>query len=230
LQLHGLTHEDCFEFGPPNWPATIISPKFEPEFEQRREELMPRYTVEKLRARMEEGMAIFTRDLGVTPTVFRAPCGAISKAMFEALRSAGIHYHSCEYISATGYEHLPHRSGRIEPQWREDIPHQPFRWYSGIIEVPILNEYTWRGASQREAEYLALARQDVRRIVTESPVVVILMHTHGIADDFDYAFRLIDTLVEQGGGSENFSTLGALAASGGVDEAATVEGPDSLGL
>ena len=24
LQLHGLTHADCYEFGPPAWPATSI--------------------------------------------------------------------------------------------------------------------------------------------------------------------------------------------------------------
>jgi len=230
LQLHGLTHEDCFEFGPPAWPATIISPAFQPEFERRREELMPRYTVEKLRGRIQEGIAIFAQELGVAPTVFRAPCGAISTPMFAALREVGIRYHSCEYISATGYEHLPHRSGRLEQQWRDQIPHRPFRWYSGIIEVPILNEYTWRGASQREGEYVELAKQDLERITRASPVAVLLMHTHGISDNYDYAFRLIDGVVQHAGGAERFTTLGALAAAGALDEAASEAGPDSLSV
>jgi peptidoglycan/xylan/chitin deacetylase (PgdA/CDA1 family) len=232
LQLHGLTHGDCYEFGPPAWPATIISPTFLADFESRREEAMPRYTVEKLQARIERGMELFERDLGVRPTLFRAPCGAVSRPMFEALRRVGIAYHTCEYISATGYEFLPHRGGRLQQEWRDAIPHRPFRWYSGIIEVPILNEYTWRGASAREPEMVSLAKQDVDRIAPESPVAVLLMHTHGIADDYDYAFRLIDSVAEhlERRRDARFATLGELAASGALEEAATVEGPDTLAV
>jgi len=232
IQLHGLTHEDCYEFGPPAWPAVAILPRMVTEFESHRDELMPRYTVENLRARIEEGLEIFDRDLGVRPTVFRAPCGAISKPMFAALRAVCIAYHTCAYIGATGYEHLPHRSGRLAQEWTDAIPHRPFRWYSGIIEAPILNEYTWRGASAREAEYLALARQDIDRITPESPIVVLLMHTHGIADNYDYAFRLIDAVLEHAHaqGPCSFTTMGDLAASGALAEAATVEGPDVLAV
>ena len=230
LQLHGLTHADCFEFGPPAWPATAIRPAFLEEFAQRREELLPRYTVANLRARIEEGMEIFQRELAIEPVLFRAPCGAISQAMFNALAAVGIGYHSCQYISGTGYEHLPHNSGDLTPVWTDDIPHRPYGWYADVIEAPILNEYTWRGAGMRSAEFIHLARQDVARIVTESPVAVILMHTHGIADDFEHACRLVDGVVEQvkGLGDHRFATLGELIASGALDAAATVTGPDLL--
>ncbi|MBV7328147.1 DUF2334 domain-containing protein [Chloroflexi bacterium TSY] len=232
LQLHGLTHADCYEFGPPAWPATTILPTLQSEFDQRRDELMPRYTVANLRARMEEGMEIFARELGVEPTVFRAPCGAISKPMFAALREVGIGYHTCMYISGTGYAHLPHNSGELTQEWVDEIPHQPYRWYDDIIEVPILNEYTWRGAGQRSAEFIELAKKDLDRISQKSPIVVILMHTHGIADDYDHTFRLIDAVVEHVGQQPNasFATMGELAASGALTEAATVEGPDILAV
>jgi len=230
LQLHGLTHGDCFEFGPPAWPATSINPAFVETFAQRREELTPRYTVANLRARIEEGMEIFQRELAIEPVLFRAPCGAISQAMFHALAQSGIRYHSCEYISGTGYEHLPHNSGDLTPVWRDAIPHRPFRWYADVIEAPILGEYTWRGAGARSAEFIELARQDVTRIVNESPVAVILMHTHGIADDFDHTCRLVDAVVEQATtlGDHSFTTLEQLIRSGALDAAATVSGPDSL--
>jgi peptidoglycan/xylan/chitin deacetylase (PgdA/CDA1 family) len=232
LQLHGLTHEDCYEFGPPAWPATAILPSLATEFERRQEELMPRYTVENLRGRIEQGMEVFERELGVHPTVFRAPCGAISKPMFAALSQVGIAYHTCAYISATGYEHLPHRSGSLAQAWTEEIPHHPFRWYSGIVEAPILNEYTWRGAGQRAEEFIALAKQDLDRILGKSPIVVLLMHTHGLADDYDYSFRLIDAVVAhlEARGDCRFSTLGELAASGALAEAATADGPDLLAV
>ncbi|MCS6830559.1 MAG: DUF2334 domain-containing protein [Armatimonadota bacterium] len=230
LQLHGLTHEDCFEFGPPNWPATDISPSFIEEFERRREELMPRYTVPNLRQRIEEGLAIFHERFGVKPAVFRAPCGAISKPMFEALRQVGIRYHSCMYISGVGYEHLPHRSGVIAQKWVNDIPHTPFRWYNDVVELPVLNEYTWRGAWQREQEFLALAKEDASRIAQESEVAVLLTHTHGVGDNLDYAFRLIDTVIEHVRANRlgDFATLGELAANGELERAVRGEGPDIL--
>jgi peptidoglycan/xylan/chitin deacetylase (PgdA/CDA1 family) len=230
LQLHGLTHEDCYEFGPPAWPATAILPSLATDFESRRDELMPRYTLENLRGRIEQGLEIFERELGVRPTVFRAPCGAISRPMFEALRQVGIAYHTCAYISASGYEHLPHRSGSLAQDWSEAIPRCPFRWYSGIIEAPILNEYTWRGAWQREADFIALAKQDLDRIAAESPVAVLLMHTHGIADNYDYAFRLIEAVLDHldAQGQRSFSTLGELAAMGTLAQAAAETGPDLL--
>ena len=53
IQLHGLTHAACYEFGPPTWPATTISPEMSPKFESRRDEYLARYTVENLRAWIE---------------------------------------------------------------------------------------------------------------------------------------------------------------------------------
>lgn len=228
IQLHGLTHADCFEFGPPNWPATALSPGFQREFDGRRKALLPRYTRENLRGWIEEGREIFAQDLGVTPTLFRAPCGAISKAMFAALAEAGIRYHTCQYLSATGYHHL--RGAPIVHEWADVALPRPYRWYSGVIEVPILNEYTWRGASAHEAAYRAVATADIEKVKTLSPVATILMHTHGIASDYDYAFRMIDHVIEQAGGPQRIATMGDLAARGVYDEAALDEGADTLAV
>jgi hypothetical protein len=52
MQLHGLTHADCYEFGPPAWPATSILSTLQSTFDARRDELLARYTVEKLQARI----------------------------------------------------------------------------------------------------------------------------------------------------------------------------------
>ena len=230
LQLHGLTHADCYEFGPPAWPATSILATLQSDFDERRTELMPRYTVDNLRDRIEEGMEIFALDLGVEPTVFRAPCGAISKPMFSALREVGIGYHTCMYISGSGYGHLPHNGGQLSQDWVDNIPYRPFRWYEDVIEVPILNEYTWRGSGQRSEEFIELARRDLDRISAHSPVVVMLMHTHGIADDYEHTFRMIDAVSEHVGRQPgaSFATMGELAASGALEDAATVDGPDIL--
>lgn len=232
LQLHGLTHEDCFEFGPPNWPATDIVPSFIEEFERRREELLPRYTLPNLRARIEEGIEILRERLGVKPSVFRAPCGAISKPMFDALQHLGIGYDSSMCISGVGYEHLPHRSGIIAQKWVNDIPHTPFRWYSDVVEVPILNEYTWRGAWQREQEFIALAKEDVNRIARESKVAVFVTHTHGVSDNLEYAFRLMDTVIEhvRANNLGDFATLGELVENGELERAVEASGPDILSV
>ena len=230
IQLHGLTHADCYEFGPPAWPATAILPTLQSDFDKRREELMPRYTVDNLRDRIEEGMEIFALELAVEPIVFRAPCGAISKSMFTALREVGIGYHTCMYISGSGYSHLRQNGGQLAQDWVDDIPYRPFRWYEDVVEVPILNEYNWRGAGERSDEFIELARKDLDRISGQSPIVVLLMHTHGIASDYEHTFRLIDTVSEHVGRQPgaSFATMGELAASGALAEAATVDGPDIL--
>ena len=232
LQPLGLTHSDCYEFGPPAWPATSILPALQSEFDERSEELMQRYTVDRLRVRIEETMEIFSSDYGVKPTVFRAPCGAISKPFFSALREAGIGYHSGMFISGSGYGHVEDGRGDISHKWVDNIPYRPFRWYEDIVEVPILNEYTWHESGQRSDEFVDLARQDLDRISEHSPVAVIAMHTHAVADDYEHTFRVIDAVSEQVGRKPgaSFATLGGLAASGALAEAATVEGPDILAV
>ncbi|MCC7492359.1 MAG: polysaccharide deacetylase family protein [Fimbriimonadaceae bacterium] len=230
LQLHGLTHADCFEFGPPAWPAVDIVPAFITEFGRRREELRPRYTVAHLQDCLETGIEVFEHDLNVRPVAFRAPCGARSEALYAALRAVGIGYESCVYLSATGYEHLPQRSGSLAPAWRPEVPPTPFRWYSDVVQVPILNEYTWRGAGARSDEFLALARDDVARIAPLTPVAVLLAHTHGLADDFAHAERLIRSVVEQvrGEGLGDFATFAEAIADGTVDAAVAGEHPRDL--
>ena len=230
IQPLGLTHSDCYEFGPPAWPATSILPTLQSEFDERSEEYLQRYTADKLRRRVEEAIEIFSKDYGVEPSVFRAPCGAISKPMFSALRQAGISYHSGVFISGSGYGHAVDNGGDISQKWVDNIPCRPFRWYAGTVEVPILNEYTWHDSGHRSHEFVDLARQDLDRISQHSPVAVIMMHTHGIADDFEHAFRVIDAVAEHVGRKPgaSFATLGELATSGMLAEAATVEGPDIL--
>lgn len=75
-----------------------------------------------------------------------------------------------------------------------------------------------------------LARNDLDRIREESPVVVLLMHTHGIADDYEHTFRLIDAVSAHVGQQPGatFATMGELAASSALAQAATVQGPDNL--
>lgn len=191
---------------------------------------MQRFTVEKLLGRVEEAREIFARDYGVEPTVFRAPCGAVSKPMFGALREAGIGFHSGVFISGSGYGHVEDNGTANTQEWVENIPHRPFRWYDGIVEVPILNEYTWHESGQRSDAFVELARQELDRIGEHSPVVVIMMHTHGNADDYEHTFRMIDAVADHVGRTPgaSFATLGELAASGALAAAATGEGPDIL--
>lgn len=229
VQLHGLTHEDCYEFGPPAWPATDVKPDFITDFSARRDELLPRYTVEKLKARIELGRGIFRDRLGVDPVAFRAPCGARSTALYEALQEVGIGYDSSVYLGASGYQHLPHQSGDISSRWQESVPPTPFRWYSGIVQLPILNEYTWRGAGERSAEFVDLASGEVARIAEVSDVAVILMHTHGIASDYDHAERLIEAVAARvSDGLGRFATVAAAIGDGTVAAAATEGGPPDL--
>ena len=231
LQLHGLTHSHCFEFGPPVEPAKLILPSMQDEFDQRRDELMPTYTVEWMRDVLGIGLEVFDRELGITPTVFRPPCGSICTALFQALSDLGIGYMSSQYLNMGCYDHLAHRSGTPTQAWTDNWPHAPFRWYSGVVEVPLIGEYTWRGAWQHEEAFHELAKADVDRIADTSTVGVLLAHTHGIADNYDYAFRTFDAILEhlEGQGRRRFATMAELAESGALEplRGAPV-GPDVL--
>jgi hypothetical protein len=59
----------------------------------------------------------------------------------------------------------------------------------------------------------------------ESPVASLLSHTHGIAADYDYAFRTFDMIFEHivsRGGS--ITPMGILAQSGVLDRVADTTG------
>jgi peptidoglycan/xylan/chitin deacetylase (PgdA/CDA1 family) len=221
LQLHGLTHGDCFEFGPPVAPAITISPGFVEQFREKEAEHRARYTPERLRVRLEEGIALFQEDLGVTPTVFRAPCGAISEALFEALAAVGIRYETSQYVNLGCYNHLPARDRPPEQEWTDRWPHRPFRWIAGVTQCPILGEYTWLDAGRHEEAFHTLARADCERIRSESDVAVLLSHTHGVASDYDYAFRAFDRIFEHTEKlGAQWETMGELARRGALDAAA----------
>jgi len=231
LQLHGLTHSDCFEFGPPVAPATRILPSFLEQFEARRAELLPNYTLGWMRAVLEIGLEEFDRELSLTPTVFRPPCGSICKALFQALSELGIRYDTGQYLNMGCYDHLGPLGGKPNQTWTDNWPRAPFRWYSEVVEVPIVGEYTWRGASAYEPAFIEMAKADVDRIAESSSVGVLLAHTHGIADNYDYAFRLFDAVLEhlEGQGRRRFATLAELAAAGALEPLPeTAPGPDLL--
>ncbi len=221
VQLHGLTHADCYEFGPAERPATDIVPTFAPDFEARRDELLPRYELGQLQSRIEEGLAIFDDRLGIVPTAFRAPCGARCQTLYQALSNVGIGYESAVYVSATGYAHLEHGDGQLVSRWAEGVPATPFRYYHGVIEAPILNEYTWRGAWQRSDEFLGLARADLERAADASDIVVLLAHTHGIANHYDHAWRILTFVKEvvESEGLGSFATFSEVIESGEMDAA-----------
>jgi len=222
IQLHGLTHADCQEFGPPAWPATAILPSLKPDFDARRDEFLPRYSVENLQSWIEEGLAIFDQRLGVVPTAFRAPCGARCQNLYRALKNVGIGYESAVFVSGTGYAHLEHGDGQVVSRWEPGVPVTPFRYYHGVVQAPILNEYTWRGAWQRSPEFVALARADIERAAAASDVVVLLAHTHGIANHYDHAWRMMTFIQEvvESEGLGKFGTFSEVIASGKMDAAA----------
>lgn len=229
VQLHGLTHENCWEFGPPNWPATDILPVLSQQFADVGDQWRPLHTRAALTKRISTGAAALRSEFGIEPSVFRAPCGATCKAMYAALTDSGIRYHSCEYISATGYDHLPHRQRTRAHDWNGRVPCNPFRWYHGVIEAPILNEWTWQGAWRHVDAMREVMRADVTRACSECRVAVPLMHTHGIGSNPDYAIEItqeaVETARQLGAG---FATLGRFASDGSLDRAAVVEGPDIL--
>ena len=59
------------------------------------------------------------------------------------------------------------RAEGVRHAWADVALPRPYRWYSDVIEVPILNEYTWRGASQHEEAFRKVAQADLTKIAQE---------------------------------------------------------------
>lgn len=221
LQLHGLTHSDCQEWGPPSWPATQILPTLRPNFDEKFDDYRDRYTPEGIRSRLTEAFELFCDRLGTVPVAFRAPCGARCKELYRGLTDLGIRYDSSIYISATGYAHLDNFDGQVVQRWEEEIPVTPFRYYHDTVQAPILNEYTWKQSGSRSAEFVALAKADLVKAAAETDIVVLLAHTHGLAHDYDHTRRVLtavrETVDAEGLGS--FATFAEVIASGELDAA-----------
>ena len=92
--------------------------------------------------RIARGKAIFERALGYAPTGFRGPCLSMSANTYQALANHGFVWSSNEVVNPMGWRYINKDYDAGEP-WQPNVPPHPYRYTAGIIEIPMVSEYTW---------------------------------------------------------------------------------------
>jgi hypothetical protein len=189
LQLHGLEHR-AFEFGfPPDFMLDRL-PRVRARLDTpgERQRIAEGHSVAILRAKLEAGMDIFRRALGIYPVGFRAPAGMVCPAMFEALAAVGMAYDSSLILSPRGWHAMRQRYDPPDHDtWDRTLKWHPFPHTGGVWEVPIASEYsahaTWDDVDLRARVFA----EDYDRFSTAGGLFVPVNHPGFFMGDL--AFR-----------------------------------------
>jgi len=177
LEMHGLRHE-IFEWGIP--PEQVLELPWE-EVNRRRVEtdranLEREFAYDVLVGKLRQGIEIFERALGGRPVGFRAPCGSTSPGLFRALVDCGFGLDSSLIVNRKGWNYVlkDYRPGIF---WNPKFPPRPHRLEAGIVEVPIMSEYTWKLTDQDVPRHLDLLKEDLDHLAeTGGGVMVSVCH------------------------------------------------------
>ena len=69
---------------------------------------------------------------------------------------------------------------QVGEPWQEDVPPHPYPYKAGLIEVPMLSEYTWLLGPEDLERQFDLLRRDFGRVRDASGVFVALSHYYAM--------------------------------------------------
>ncbi len=219
LQLHGY-HHGVFEFGvPPGFMLDII-PEARERWRRESEAVRAEHTLEILNDKIARGREIFRQAFGVDPAGFRSGCLAIGDDMYRALAGHGFRWSSNLVVNPMGWRYINRDYDAGEP-WQPDIPPHPFPYKAGLIEVPILSEYTWYLRPEDEERHYALIRADFDRVRREGGAFLSLSHFYAMTGEWRTGLRVYERLFAhaRAQGAVRFCTVGQLLAQWTPQEA-----------
>jgi peptidoglycan/xylan/chitin deacetylase (PgdA/CDA1 family) len=182
LQHHGYNH-GVFEFGvPPGFMLDII-PEARERWQREPEAVRAEHTLDILRTKLTRGVDILTPILGHEPQGFRSGCLAIGDDMYQALAEYGFHWSSNLVVNPMGWRYINREYDAGEP-WQVDVPPHPFPYKAGLIEVPMVSEYTWLLHAEDVERQYDLIRRDYDRVRQASGVFVALSHYYAMTGEY----------------------------------------------
>jgi peptidoglycan/xylan/chitin deacetylase (PgdA/CDA1 family) len=192
LQLHSLTHAD-FEFGvPPDFMLDIM-PEVKARWQREPERISSAHTLPALTGQLVLGKAILEQALGITPRGFRSGCLSICDNMYQALADQGFRWSSNLVVNPKGWHYINHQF-ESRAGWQPDIPPHPFVYQSGILEIPMLSEYTWFVREDDVERHYQLMRDDLRRTWERSGVFVTLSHYFAMTGAWSSGLRIYERI------------------------------------
>ena len=210
LQLHALDHS-MFEFGElPGFMLDII-PDAKARWQREPEVIQAEHSVANMGAKLDRGEEIFERALGFEPKGFRGPCLSMCDATYQALADRGFIWSSNLVVNPMGWRYINKDYDAGEP-WQPGIPPHPFRYKSGVIEVPMLSEYTWYLTDEDVDRQFELIRSDFDRVHQSGDPFVSLSHYYAMTGEWRAGLRVYERLIDYATrvGGLKFCTLSQL--------------------
>jgi peptidoglycan/xylan/chitin deacetylase (PgdA/CDA1 family) len=199
FQLHGLSHGSCLEFGVPQESTRRTNSKVFHEYELNRAKWEAEHSVQRLKLKLEEGVAIYQQVFAERPKVFRAPCFGVCPAMYEALAGVGIRYSSSRGLNptATAYTILGDKSLR---RWSPDFPCRPWVEPPGVTEIVCMEDLCIGGvAPDQFDDRLDLVISELNHFIEEAGhegVLVIGSHYHSMMKTWDQTRPLLEKTLD----------------------------------
>jgi peptidoglycan/xylan/chitin deacetylase (PgdA/CDA1 family) len=178
LQLHGYNH-GAFEFGVPPAFMLDIMPAERARWLAEPKVIGAQHQQALLADMLAKGKDILYRALKLEPVGFRSGCLATCDAMYHALAATGIAWSSNQVVNPMGWRYINRDYGAGDT-WQRDVPPWPFRATAGLIELPILSEYTWFLQPEDEERHYQLARGDYDRVRGVGGAFIVLSHYYAM--------------------------------------------------
>jgi peptidoglycan/xylan/chitin deacetylase (PgdA/CDA1 family) len=214
IGLHGFRHR-AFEFGrPPDFMLDLMGPASWDTLRSRRQELHDHWRPDALRQKLEQGIATFERTLGLRPQSWRSPCCAVSTNLYLALAAAGIPYDSSLIVNPQGWPYAG-KDFTVRLDWEAAHPPYPFRYHGGVIELPVVSEYTWYLADDQSLEKAwELITGDYERVVSRSGIFVAMSHFYAMTGPYRRGLELYDRFFDyaESRGPVHYRTVAEAAA------------------
>jgi peptidoglycan/xylan/chitin deacetylase (PgdA/CDA1 family) len=174
LQLHGLRHQ-AFEWGIPPDFIMAYEHKERERLERERAEIEGTFTVAAFKEKLARGIEIFTRALGHRPTGFRAPYASTHPNLFQALAECGFTYDSSLIVNPKGWRYIV-QNYTPGITWNKDVSPLPRKYHPGLVEIPIMAEYTWFLKEEDIERHYQLIKEDLDKISESGGVMVPVCH------------------------------------------------------
>jgi len=192
LQLHGFNHGG-FEFGVPPAFMLDIMPEAKARWQREPQVIQADHALPILTGKIAKGKEIFYRALRYEPQGFRSGCLAICDNMYQALADEGFRWSSNLVVNPMGWRYINRDYDAGEP-WQKDVPPHPFPHKAGLIEVPMLSEYTWFLGEEDLNRHFALIKEDFDRTHQVSGAFVTLSHYYAMTGEWSTALRVYERL------------------------------------
>jgi len=153
-----------------------IMPEANGRWQRESQVIQANHTLQILASKIGRGKEIFHRSLGCETQGFRSGCPAICDNMYQVLADQGLGWSSNLVVNPMGWRYSDRDYDAGEP-WQKDVSPHPFPYKAGLLEVPILSEYTWFLREEDLGRHFVLTKDDfepVRPLACLSPCLTTM--------------------------------------------------------